>query len=1435
MEGIKFMDKKKSMKIALSTTIAASAFVAANPGATSAASVSETAELVKKAQAASSILKPYYTTNAADEVNGISGDFWAKYNASVKSIKEAQSAVNTLSGNDKTTWQAHLDAANEYRMQAARFIDSVKVGKELNDAKDKLVDRIESGEVITEEFAADYHAVSAAIRKAERVMSKAYGGDYRTLLLETYVTPAKISKETVIYEVSRYELQKKVDADLEAGELEAAAEKIAMLERLEERAVEIKRDGNILHPGMYPDLPEIEEALDTVTQELVERYESTQTPAVESVSAINADKEVTVTFAKDVTAEMLADATLTLTPAEGDAATATLKEDSVAGMTAVFTVDGELAEGEYTVTSEMLEIAEDTMVVYDVTAPVVDSSEVADYQTLQLNLSEAVTGTPVVTVNGEEMAGVLSEDGKTVTVKNETGYKAGTYNVVLSGLADGVGNEIAETTVSITKAASYAKTFEQVTSDVTAGLGELVYFSAVDQYGQDMALTADNSEIAVSAKVNGVPLKASEIVYSDGDAFVEINKTLAEGNTLSVTVTNTVEEEEFSNTFSYTVLEDATLVETTVSDLEATYNASANGHTAGDVATEVRPDDEITLSVDVRDQFNNPVAAPSVRWVVEEGKDLIAADGDDLTSGVLDADNTVEFKATDAGTVKITAYLANGESVSYMVEVGAKALSSLSYDGAEPIPATTYNQDEIVVKEIVQNDGAVLTPEMLNFNVTAEVTTDETVTADDVTVTAKLRSEVEEDPAEGTENDILIVVQSSKVGKFNVTPYVGESILDEDAIKAPQFTVTTTIDQTVTSIDGIDFDASELKVGQEVKKEVVFRNKHDEVVVVDAANVTTTPSLTTAEVIKEDSKNYLVLEASAEKSYQVTVSNGDVFKSYTLSFVDADLTTIDAGADITGVVAGDGSEFTKYQELGFLDQDGKEMTLSPSDLGEVVVTDSEGTELTDSTDLITLAESFTKDEDGVITDYSPVGIDSTTVVGYAVSPDSSLAEGTYTVEIQSADGKVSDTFTVEVGAIREIAELNSNASSVKLAVDGSKLVTISPEDQYGVFKSFDPVNDIDAVSANNNVSVQYVGDATNDDGEVIGYQYEITGQTKGSDQVTFTYNDNDPNTEDTIKTAVNVTVDSTGALIDSVEVNEEDLNELYSTTDGETINLSASAFDASGNEVAVNASDYVWSVVSVDPSDDNAEGAKADVNSGGVLTADQDFDGTVTVKVQSSNLKEDTVTLEFSSDAAAPVMGTTAIAEADTLDADEDLEGIQVALDGDDTDGEVNGSVSFTLEAMDQFGNELTSDAIDETDAIVTTDDSSVLSVDVVDGAITVTGVNKGDANVYVQYNGDTITLNFSVDENGVEADITPPSAPTVEPVTSTDTTVTGTAEAGSTVTVYEGTTVLGEAVAAEDGSYSVTITAQPADVVLKVTATDDSSNESAGTDVTVS
>ena len=85
-----------------------------------------------------------------------------------------------------------------------------------------------------------------------------------------------------------------------------------------------------------------------------------------------------------------------------------------------------------------------------------------------------------------------------------------------------------------------------------------------------------------------------------------------------------------------------------------------------------------------------------------------------------------------------------------------------------------------------------------------------------------------------------------------------------------------------------------------------------------------------------------------------------------------------------------------------------------------------------------------------------------------------------------------------------------------------------------------------------------------------------------------------------------------------------------------------------------------------------------------------------------------------------------------------------------------------------------------------------------------------------------------------VVVDVVAPRKPVVKKVDNNDKVVTGKAEAGSSVTVKNGTKVLGTAKAASTGAFSVKIAVQKAGAKLTVRAKDSAGNVSSSASVTV-
>lgn len=889
-----------------------------------------------------------------------------------------------------------------------------------------------------------------------------------------------------------------------------------------------------------------------------------------------------------------------------------------------------------------------------------------------------------------------------------------------------------------------------------------VYFTAKNQYGEDMDIPANNN-LEAKATLNGVPMLASEVVYDKvtGKNYVEIKKTLAEGNKISLTLTNKINDKDVEiGSAAYTVVKAEEAVATTISDMKAMYANAENNHIKDAEAKEVMPGDQIKLTVKVNDQFGNPMDKP-VRWVVEEGKDLINGLED-----VTDAKD-VTLTASKAGKLKISAYIGNGEKVAYEVMVGAKALNTL--DLADEA-GTRFNQDENIVKVVTPNSGANLTADMIKFDVKATKTSVD-VTPADVKVTAKVRG----GNNDANKNDIVIVAKSSKPGKYTITPYVGES-LEKAIAKGNTFDVTTTIDQTVTSIDDINFDAAELKTGSEIKKDIIFRNRHKEVIVVNDAKVTVTPdSGMTADVIKDTdkNKNMLNLKATEAKNYNVVVSSGDVIRAFNLTFKAPAFTAVELGNDINGVVAGDNLlDKAKYQEIKFLDQDGKAMDVKKKDI-KVSVTDPTGQPLDDISKLITLGKDYTVDQDGKV-DFVQIseGVagDEEAVVAIKVSP-ADITPGTYTIKVEDKDGKISDTLNITVGSKRIAKTVEIKPAATKVVLGGDIKVNIVPKDQYNEFINVG-VNKI-SVDAGTNFTKSNVTEVKDekDANKVIGYEVTLTGKTKGTNDFVVNVNgeEKDGKTPILATNKVSMTVDSAASLIDSVAVDTKDIKALYSTKDGvANANLKAIVKAADGTIIPVSDSDLDWKVVSqkdTEGKEVSTRTVKVD-SKAGIVTADQNTVGSAVVEVTTANMKKATITLKFDDKDPVAQKGTvevvnTAIDKNDPegkkllpLDADDKKEGIQISLDNDAKDGEKDGAVKVVLNAKDQYGNLLGADKTIADGITLRVDDSSVVKAEKnpTTGLITITAKGEGDSKVYVEYAGQTIALDVTANKAAVDA-----------------------------------------------------------------------------------
>ncbi|MCM3162608.1 N-acetylmuramoyl-L-alanine amidase [Metabacillus litoralis] len=220
-----------------------------------ATSYDQVEKLVNEAVTEAESLEPYYRIKSSKGI-GVSSTFSKKYDQTLASINEAQDSINSLSDSRKSQLQEKLNWANELRLRAAYFIDSSRHGAILRQYLAEFEAAISKGSI--SQIDSLYDRYSTKIRKVEETIGKVYGPTSRKVMLDYYITPSKVAKERVIYEVSHYRLLNKINTQIQKKQLTEANSNFGVLSRLKRRAIEIKQAGG------YASLPS------TINQTLVQ-------------------------------------------------------------------------------------------------------------------------------------------------------------------------------------------------------------------------------------------------------------------------------------------------------------------------------------------------------------------------------------------------------------------------------------------------------------------------------------------------------------------------------------------------------------------------------------------------------------------------------------------------------------------------------------------------------------------------------------------------------------------------------------------------------------------------------------------------------------------------------------------------------------------------------------------------------------------------------------------------------------------------------------------------------------------------------------------------------------------------------------------------------------------------------------------------------------
>ncbi|MBU3127181.1 Ig-like domain-containing protein [Clostridium tagluense] len=864
--------------------------------------------------------------------------------------------------------------------------------------------------------------------------------------------------------------------------------------------------------------------------------------------------------------------------------------------------------------------------------------------------------------------------------------------------------------------ASYLATFNNATNAIN-NTSNVVYLTAADQYGKAYNIATDSS-YKVTATINGMPLTTEvKLATENNMAKITIAKELVENDAVVIKV------EKFDK-------DGGDKTAKLLASISSVYIVEKDGAVVPKSIAKVTPsvdsivvgDAKVTLTADIRNQFNNPMSDAGkgkalVRWVVDAGMDLIDDNGVLGNESQSDNDtqlNKVEFTAIKPGTITISAYnIANGAKATYTVVVAPAKLTALRLTSENP--TTQFNNENIKYNKIARNDGTVLTADMIKFNITPKTVN---TVASDITVSAALRG------GSGTDkNDILINAKTTKVGTYEVTPYVGTTFDAEGTIKSAKFDVATTLNSTATKIDAITLQ--KLKVDIKQVATLSIRNTYNEVIDVTSNNVTTVvykDGIVSDKVIVEklDKDGQLAttkavktlrFNAIAGGNYSVRVTVNGTTATYDIAAL-AELTTlktIEFGNSVAQDIIANATE-PVYRVISVKDNKGDEITPDIKDWS--ISTKNGANAIASFASLVyykrdvrgLVVEATSMEAQGIAVKFVP---NVAPINAYTTDTILTVTVGNKAI---SATDVIKDTLNVTVKAKSSVKNITL-ADSVVTIIPGA---TVKKElvllDQYS--KAITDPTMVTAMATDDTK----VTAAVSFDAIAKKMYITYTGKKTGTDTVVLK-----AVADANVKLTVNVTIgDNTNISSIAFDANPY---KVYNSTDDTKDQTVALTYKVNGGLIDIPAS-AISVIADSDLVTVTKSGSKIFVKAkaNDAATGIGGSDAVVTISILTANGKTSSIFLTFSDDALVVDKSTVVI--KDTVDENIDVAGVQLVI------GKMETTKQIILIGKDQYGieKEVQADTTwTSASEEVATVNSSGLVTAVKAGKTTVTGFYKGN------------------------------------------------------------------------------------------------------------
>jgi len=318
------MDKKKAVKLATASAVAASAFVAANPHASQAATDVATVVSQAKAQFKAAYYAYSHTVTETGKLPNIS-DVYAAYNKAKQAYANAVAVVNKAGGAKKDAYLADLQATYEtYVFKAnpksgearvATYIDAYNYATKLDAMRQELKAAVDAKDLKKAEEL--YHKISYELKTRTVILDRVYGQTTRELLRSQFKAEAQKLRDSLIYDITVAMKAREAQDAVKAGNLDKAKAALDQVNQYVSKVTDA-----------------FKAELQKAAQDANAAYEAALTPKVESVSAINAE-EILVTFNKNVDSKTASDVANYELKINGGSRTSDIDKIKVDGKTAL--------------------------------------------------------------------------------------------------------------------------------------------------------------------------------------------------------------------------------------------------------------------------------------------------------------------------------------------------------------------------------------------------------------------------------------------------------------------------------------------------------------------------------------------------------------------------------------------------------------------------------------------------------------------------------------------------------------------------------------------------------------------------------------------------------------------------------------------------------------------------------------------------------------------------------------------------------------------------------------------------------------------------------------------------------------------------------------------------------------------------------------------